>query len=153
MNTCSYVECVSPSIENGNSDDARVLAGPAACKIYSGAKPPSPENTKRFMWQNQENQSSADESIDNISRGRKVLFYRDTRIMHVRRIELKELLYTERETSGGNAGSSLRSPSMKQDRNDNLRGSPFAYSDNYHVTRRWDCEWRPGADDRGGPCS
>lgn len=31
-------------MENGNSDDARVLAGPAACKRYSGPKPPSPEN-------------------------------------------------------------------------------------------------------------
>lgn len=34
-------------MENGNSDDARVLAGPAACKRYSGPKPPSPENRKR----------------------------------------------------------------------------------------------------------
>lgn len=34
-------------MENGNSDDARVLAGPAACKRYSGPKPPSPENRKK----------------------------------------------------------------------------------------------------------
>lgn len=33
-------------MENGNSDDARVLAGPAACKRYSDPKP-SPENEKK----------------------------------------------------------------------------------------------------------
>lgn len=32
------------SMENGNSDEARVLAGPAACNRYSGPKPPSPCN-------------------------------------------------------------------------------------------------------------
>lgn len=31
-------------MEKGNSDEARVLAGPAACKRYSGPKPPSPGN-------------------------------------------------------------------------------------------------------------
>lgn len=31
------------SMEKGNSDEARVLAGPAACRRYSGPKPPSPE--------------------------------------------------------------------------------------------------------------
>lgn len=32
------------SMEKGNSEEARVLAGPAACKRYSGPKPPSPCN-------------------------------------------------------------------------------------------------------------
>jgi hypothetical protein len=110
MNVCSYVECVLPSIENGNSDDARVLAGPAACKIYSGAKPPSPESTERFMWHNQEKQSG-----ESTSRAGGKCRFTATQIMHMRGIELKELSYVERETSGGNAGSSLQSPSIARE--------------------------------------
>lgn len=34
-------------MEKGNSEEARVLAGPAACKRYSGPKPPSPEMKKK----------------------------------------------------------------------------------------------------------
>lgn len=34
-------------MEKGNSEEARVLAGPAACKRYSGPKPPSPEKKKK----------------------------------------------------------------------------------------------------------
>ena len=34
-------------MEKGNSEEARVLAGPAACRRYSGPKPPSPKKKKR----------------------------------------------------------------------------------------------------------
>lgn len=36
-------------MEKGNSEEARVLAGPAACKRYSGPKPPSPEMKKKTI--------------------------------------------------------------------------------------------------------
>lgn len=40
-------------MEKGNSEEARVLAGPAACKRYSGPKPPSPEMKKKTIrWGN-----------------------------------------------------------------------------------------------------
>lgn len=35
-------------MEKGNSDDAKVLAGPAACMRYSGPNPPSPEINKNI---------------------------------------------------------------------------------------------------------
>lgn len=38
-----------PSMENGNSEDARVLAGPAACNRYSGPNPPSPVKTIHIL--------------------------------------------------------------------------------------------------------
>lgn len=49
----------------------------------------------------------------------------------------------ERKKEGGNV----------TDRTYNLRTFLFVYSDNYRVTRRWDCAWRLGAGGRDGPCS
>lgn len=46
-------------MENGNSDDARVLAGPAACNRYSGPKPPSPERNAKTVTS-----CKSDRSID-----------------------------------------------------------------------------------------
>ena len=71
-------------MENGNSDDARVLAGPAACKRYSGPKPPSPRNRKKKIifalntttdWLCQRNGHRLSCQFEE---GSKALYYHDT---------------------------------------------------------------------------
>lgn len=56
------------------------------------------------------------------------------------------VVHREGEEEGGEVGNVTN-------RTYGLRTLLFVYPNNYRVTRRWDCAWRPGAGGKDGPCS